>query len=141
MNDTERIDIVRKVTGIFGSFLERVEEQLNNPQSGAVPGLEALHILAIGVILVTSLEHQRLGDPQQNMHVQTMISQVQTTLTLFSMQYPVARKYRDIVLELHRIASSMGSTDKLRSLLTVSELAVPVQLQNLILTITSRIDT
>ncbi|KAJ4354125.1 uncharacterized protein N0V89_005858 [Didymosphaeria variabile] len=140
LHDLDRASILKQVMGVFDSYLEKVEEQLSNPQSGAIAGLEALHIFAIGVILATRPDLQNVRDPQQNANVQTIISQVQIGLTLLSTRYSVVRTYRDIVLELQRININSSSVEKLRSLVAVSELSVPIQLQNLILGFASSIE-
>jgi hypothetical protein len=140
-HDLDRASIVNQITEVFGSYLERIEEQLNDPQSGAIPGLEALHIFAIGVILAAHPLAQTLGDQQRDPALQVIMSQVQTGLTLLSTRYSVVRTYRNIILELQRVTTLSVSTEKLRSLVTDSDLAVPTRLQHLIFGLTPGMET
>lgn len=131
--DPDRVNVFNQVIDVFKSYLEKTEGQLNDPQSGAMAGLEALHVFAIGVILASHPHTQPLGDHQQDTTTHIMLSQIQTALTLLSTRYSVVRTYRNIVSELQRGAGLPGSVDKLRSLVIASDLAIPVRLQRLIL--------
>lgn len=110
-----------------------MEEQLTDQQNGAVPGLEALQVFAVGVISATSLQTSSSGDLLHDATVQAKLLQVQNCLTLFSMRYPIMRKCRDIVVELQRLATHYGSLERLRNLVAASELAIPSAIQRLIL--------
>ena len=126
LNDSERANILNQAIQEFGSYLGKIEEQLTEQQQGAVPGLEALEVFAIGVILATS-EELRVNDLKEE-----VLLQVQNCLTLFSVRFPVARKYRAIVVEAQSSPGHSRSSSKLRDLVSESDLAIPSQIQRLI---------
>ncbi|KAJ4287782.1 hypothetical protein N0V90_012486 [Kalmusia sp. IMI 367209] len=133
--DSHRASVLSQATEEFASYLDYLEEQLN-AQSGAVASLEALHIFAIGVLLAMKTSQSVSFDSraiQPDSNLQKMILQVQNVLTLLSTRYSVVRKFRDIISELHRCILGTSSRANLHALVAASELAVPRQIQTLLL--------
>lgn len=126
LNDLERVNILNQVISEFGSYLGEIEEQLTEKQHGAVPGLEALEVFAIGVILAISEEFR--GNESR----EKILYQVQNCLTLFSVRYPMVRKYHTIVTEARSSSARGSSSSKLRDLVADSDLAIPRQIQRLV---------
>lgn len=129
LSDLERTDILNQVIREFGFYLGKIEEQLTEHQRGAVPGLEALQVFAIGVILATA-EDLRANEA----YPETML-QVQNCMTLFSVRYPIVRKYRTIIVEAQRSSKGAGSSPRLRDLVSELDLAIPSQIQRLLLNV------
>lgn len=120
--------VLKEATLEFTTYLANLEEQLDD-QVGTAASFDVLHVFAIGVILAVRNPHSvPPPDPKIQMRVQNL-------LTVLSTRYSVARKFRDIISELYTclLTTDTREYSGLYRLVDASELAVPRQLQALLL--------
>lgn len=114
----------------FCTFLDLFEAQLTT-HSSAPAALDGHHVFAIGVVLTSRL---RMTDENSFPQLQH-ISQCVNILTMLSTRYTAVRSLRDVLAELVNIVTRYAqqfSYERLRTLVSRSEVAISSKLQSLI---------
>jgi hypothetical protein len=111
-------------------------------QAGAPSGLEAFHVFSSAVVMMQlpmdAESSSRLGNysPLTLAARQRTISQAVNILTMLTVRYPPIRSLRDVLVEYQAVSTSQArptSVERLRSLITCSEISISNQMRRLIL--------